>query len=480
MQQETQAPKIFISYSWSSKAHEEWVLELAERLVSDGIHVILDKWDLKEGHDKYAFMEQMVTDETVSKVLVVCDEQYAHKANSRRGGVGTESQIISNEIYSRVDHEEFLPIVTELDPNGRPYLPVYLKNRIYIDLSSDEKFYSEYEKLLRSIYGKPSLKRPPIGTAPDFLSQEKSLSLTTYHRFYSFREAITKDRKHAQATAVEYLRSLLGALEEFKTIDGDDPELDERIVRNIGYFKPYRDEFIEFVRLTCAYSKESTYCYELFEFLEKSIPFIKSMSNDESEADMREDNYRFILWELFLYIISILIKHRRYSDIAIFLDDQYYYSTGKGRGHAGHAVFNSTLTALDEIRKKRLELQELYVSVELLKERADDKDISFEDLMQTDLIICMRGLLANRPHHTPWFPRTLACSEHSEAFELFHKAQSKRNFEIIKTLLDVSSKKDLMNRFRKAYDQHKLEKWMFNYRAIPFAGLMNLNNLDRV
>ena len=54
-------PKAFVSYSWTSPQHEDFVIGLAERLVSDGVEIILYKWDLKEGHDKYVFMEQMVT-----------------------------------------------------------------------------------------------------------------------------------------------------------------------------------------------------------------------------------------------------------------------------------------------------------------------------------------------------------------------------------------------------------------------------------
>ena len=52
--------KNFISYSWTTTGHEEWVLRLAKRLMLGGIDVILDKWDLKEGHDLYDFMESMV------------------------------------------------------------------------------------------------------------------------------------------------------------------------------------------------------------------------------------------------------------------------------------------------------------------------------------------------------------------------------------------------------------------------------------
>jgi len=35
-------PKVFISYSWSTPEHEEWVINLAQRLVSDGIDVVFD------------------------------------------------------------------------------------------------------------------------------------------------------------------------------------------------------------------------------------------------------------------------------------------------------------------------------------------------------------------------------------------------------------------------------------------------------
>ena len=94
--------KIFISYSWTTPEHEEWVLNLSRRLVSDGIEVVLDKWDLKEGHDIYNFMEGMVKSPEINKVLIISDKKYAEKANTRSGGVGTETQIISPKIYKAI------------------------------------------------------------------------------------------------------------------------------------------------------------------------------------------------------------------------------------------------------------------------------------------------------------------------------------------------------------------------------------------
>ena len=68
------------SYSWSNPDHEDWVINLAERLVSDGVDVVIDKWNLKEGQDKFNFMETMVKSVEIQKVLIILDQKYSEKA----------------------------------------------------------------------------------------------------------------------------------------------------------------------------------------------------------------------------------------------------------------------------------------------------------------------------------------------------------------------------------------------------------------
>ena len=120
-------------------------MNLATRLLSDGVHVHIDKWDLKEGHDKFNFMEKMVKLDDIQKVLIIPDQKYSEKAEQRAGGVGTETQIISPEIYADVSQEKFIPIIAQKDEKGDPYLPTFLKSRIYIDLSDEDKFEENYE-----------------------------------------------------------------------------------------------------------------------------------------------------------------------------------------------------------------------------------------------------------------------------------------------------------------------------------------------
>lgn len=165
-------PKIFISYSWTS---DEFVMALANRLISHGIEVVLDKWDLKEGQDKYVFMEQCVTDSDIDKVLLICDKTYTEKANIRSGGVGDETVIMSAEVYGKTKQEKFIPIIVEKDENLQSYCPTYIKSRIYIDLSGDDdKYEIEYEKLVRNIYEQPLFEKPALGKRPAWLEKPKA------------------------------------------------------------------------------------------------------------------------------------------------------------------------------------------------------------------------------------------------------------------------------------------------------------------
>lgn len=71
-------------------------------------------------------------------MIMVSDRAYAEKADGRRGGVGTETQIISPQIYAKADQNKFVAVVPELDADGKPFLPTYYGARIFIDLSNQE------------------------------------------------------------------------------------------------------------------------------------------------------------------------------------------------------------------------------------------------------------------------------------------------------------------------------------------------------
>ncbi len=155
------SPRAFISYSWSSPGHQARIRQWAEQMVSDGVDVVLDVWDLNEGDDKYAFMEKMVTDESVTHVLVFSDSEYAAKADARKAGVGTESQIISREVVLESSTVQVHPGCLRIRRLRRAFLPTFFKSRIWIDFSSPEAANDNWEQLIRVLMAsRPTRSRP--------------------------------------------------------------------------------------------------------------------------------------------------------------------------------------------------------------------------------------------------------------------------------------------------------------------------------
>lgn len=140
--------KIFISYSWTPEENKKRTIKFAQKLRNHGFDIILDQTHLKFGYDKYVFMERMVTDPTIDKVFIICNKDYAEKADKRQGGVGDESMIITPEIYGKTEQSKFIPIVFEKDSQGKAYLPSYLKRIMYVDLVDEEADKGAYWNLL--------------------------------------------------------------------------------------------------------------------------------------------------------------------------------------------------------------------------------------------------------------------------------------------------------------------------------------------
>jgi hypothetical protein len=155
-------PTVFMSYSHDDEAHKAWVLQLAHRLRSNGVDLILDRWNVKLGTDLPAFMEHGLSE--AHRVICVCSSAYVEKANSPRNGVGYEKQIITGELLRDLSREWVIPVIR--NNNGENKLPLFLSGRAYVNFEADEQYEARYEELLRDIHNQPVLPIPPIGTNP--------------------------------------------------------------------------------------------------------------------------------------------------------------------------------------------------------------------------------------------------------------------------------------------------------------------------
>nr|WP_323144900.1 toll/interleukin-1 receptor domain-containing protein [Massilia sp. SGZ-792] len=128
---------------------------------SSGIDAILDQWELGPGSDLAQFMEQNLA--RASRVLMICTERYVEKANEGVGGVGYEKMIVTGDLLKRIGSNRVIPIVRQ---TGVVQLPTFLGTKMYIDLSTEDKFESGIDQLLRELLGAPLFTKPPLGSDP--------------------------------------------------------------------------------------------------------------------------------------------------------------------------------------------------------------------------------------------------------------------------------------------------------------------------
>lgn len=441
------SPKLFISYSWSSDEHVQRVLGLATELRDNGVDVILDKWELREGHDAYAFMERIVSDSEVQKVILVCDEVYARKANERSGGVGTETQIISPEIYASQQQDKFVAVVFEKDETNTPYLPVYYKSRIYIDLSDPDRYATNFEQLLRWVYGKPVYIKPELGKKPAFLDESTAINLGTSTKFRRALDALRNSKSYARGAVSEYFDSVVENLERFR-LSGGEGEFDDLVHENIEQFLPYRNEAIELFAALAQYQDFSDTSQLLHHFFERLIPYMHRPVHIAGHFhDGYFDNFRFIIHELFLYAVASLLKYESFETVGHLVRTPYYaVLPDRGTTIPSFSEMRQHLRSFER-RNQRLGLRRLSLRADLLKQRAEAFGFEFKHLMQADFVLYLRSCLdaaRTGEHYSYWWPETLVYIPFGsrEAFEVFLRAQSKRYFDKLCPIFDVAGKQD--------------------------------------
>ena len=171
----TEAPSIiFISYSWDSTEHQDWVIQLATQLRGVGIDVMLDVWDTDLGDDLAAFMEKGVRDS--DRVLIICTDEYVRKANAGLGGVAYEKTIMTGELVRNVGKKKFIPIIRS-GSNPETLTPTFISTRRYCDFRDDVNFQTEFDKLVASIAQGAVLKKPPLGRPVEDNSTGQTLAI---------------------------------------------------------------------------------------------------------------------------------------------------------------------------------------------------------------------------------------------------------------------------------------------------------------
>lgn len=459
-------PKVFISYSWCPKENQQRVLELANRLSSDGVHVVLDVWDLKDGQDKNKYMEQMVNNPSVSKVLLVCNSDYVEKANQRKGGVGIESTIVSEEIYTHADQTKFIPLVVERK-EGMDCVPTFAKSRIYIDMSFEADFEKSYDQLLRDIYEKPRYQRPPIGKMPSYLEQEEPKFLPTANKVKSLSNAIYTNSNVKDFLIKDYTDLFIDSIKLYKidgrTINGDN--FIDTIEKSIDSMLPLRDDFIEFAKLIIRTQNDAAeILVSTFERLVQVYEDEKiSLYEGETLRDMAFDNYRYFNYDLFVSLCALLVKEEKFVVLKELVCSHYCIITDsyvRRMTEVSFMRFRTFNYTLNKYKNNRDGGRRVSIVADLVKRNS--KTIAFQDKVSADILLYYLSLMypSNDMMERFWFPELCP---YNNSIEVLPKLASKRYFEKAKVLFNVNSVQEFQSKII-SYEEPNIRD---GYRRVP-------------
>ena len=159
----TNSPSVFLAYAHEGVEHATWVTSLAANLISNGIDVTADFYDLRGGFSLPKFMEQIGRKD---KVVMICTPTYKTKADSEEGGTGFEFRIIKAELASKGEDGRFIPVLRK--GSREEAIPEAVKHLVYIDLRDEVYTIEAFDDLQNAIRDEPRVRRPPLGPPPDF------------------------------------------------------------------------------------------------------------------------------------------------------------------------------------------------------------------------------------------------------------------------------------------------------------------------
>lgn len=328
MKKKIENPKIFISYAWGDDEYQNQVLAFASQLVSDGIDVILDKWALSEGNDTYAFMEQCVNDTTITNVLMLLDPLYAQKADDHSGGVGTETQIISSNVYQKVTQDKFIPVVMARDAAGNVCKPIYLQGRLHFDLSIPENYDMTYQRLVKTLFGEEIYAKPELGQKPNWVEKQISISPKTILAYDSLK--VTQPSKVKEDAFTTFLNEISDLLIEYANKDSaNNLNKDEYIALYDGT-EFIKNNYLQLIKNTSYVENGPNKIASFFEETKNLLVPYGNVSNEVVQIRIHE---------LFLYTVAHFMKSKDYTAVGYLLG-KTYFNQQKNRDNCGAESFN--------------------------------------------------------------------------------------------------------------------------------------------
>lgn len=281
------AKKVFISYSWDSEEHKEWVASLCNELRTIyGIEATVDNFLNISNLNKMMVQEISSND----KIVIIVTKKYTEKANTFSGGVGYETELLLNYINTNPNKT----IVALREKCDKPF---YLQGYYHIDFTNNQNNTKAIEELVLKIKDQPNYEIGKVNT-----NNPKKVKSRQVKSFIeeTEEEQIDKIEKHL-SSITGYSFSPQGRINCSKWIKefGYDIVVESINIAMSQYLRmntegKYTKESIELV-----FNKIGGICYNKFE--EKTKPYI---AGTKRVINYCKKKFSYISWSREKYLES--------------------------------------------------------------------------------------------------------------------------------------------------------------------------------
>lgn len=233
----------------------------------------------------------------------------------------------------------------------------------------------------------------------------------------------------------EFNESFMIKLEDYN-IDSTE-NLGAEIENKINELEPIKDLFIDYISLIL----QSDLCVD-----DIIGDFFENVYNSFSNHEEYEEQYAFILWEMFLISTAYLIRFERFKELHEILSRVYFLRTNSysQTRKFSFAEFRPYMKNYESFKKQNSDRNLITFKGELLLSRAKKPIATKENLVIADILLCQLSYIvspniSNRIH---WFPISYIYAYKNSGniyFEFCNKFSSKKFCNKILPLFGVSN-----------------------------------------
>lgn len=418
--------------------------------MNNGIDVLFDKFELKPGHELNDFMERSVKDPTVTHILLLLNEKYRDKADLREGGVGKETQIISEELYNKVKQTKIIPIIFEKGPDGEVYKPAYLGSTFYIDLADESNYNNQLQLLIKSIYGESVYRKPELGTTPAWVTDE----ITFDPKLRIAYEKLTTQHNAEvnEINFISYLNDVKNKIIKFPISNN------ENCLGNYKNLITIRNEYLKLLNYSMYVIKAEA---KIATFFEDCLNEITGFNTDKNEL------LSILLHEMFIYTIAYFMKYNKFNSVGYLLGKTYFIHNDYANKLSTYSIFYSTMhDKLDEEMCTR-DNKRYYTGVGTFWiENINIDFCSIDDFVLADIICFNYSIFAKQTDlEIHWFPITYIYGVgpyHKDVLpKIATKLQSKEFLQEALQLFNYDNEKEFIDKYKTIED--KIKKGEFSH-----------------